>query len=116
MGDTFAQRSSAARERMALILVVEDEPSIRHLVRAILEVDDYEISEAEDGTTALDQLRQRRPDLVLLDLSLPDMDGWTFLERCRAEPNCCDVPVVVLSAVARPPGRSSMPSQVRHFL
>jgi len=98
------------------ILVVDDDPDIRDLVREVLEFDGYEVSEAQDGAVALEQIHQHRPDLVLLDLGMPVMDGWTFLKQCCGEPDCRGVPVVVMSAVARQPGRPSIPERITHFL
>ena len=57
------------------ILVVDDEPDIRTLVKEILEDEEYDVSMAEDGSAARKALRDRRPDLVLLDIWMPDVDG-----------------------------------------
>ena len=101
---------------MALILVVDDDPDVRDLVRDVLEHDGYEVSAAADGAMAFVQLQQHHPDLVLLDLMMPVVDGWTFLEQCAAQPAACRVPVVIMSAIARQPGRPAIPSWVTHFL
>ncbi len=65
------------------ILVVEDEGDLRGLVTRILEDSGYEVSAAEDGWTAIETLHAQQPDLVLLDLRLPVLDGWTVLEFAR---------------------------------
>jgi len=80
------------------ILVVEDDPSIRGLVSEVLRDDGYEVSEACNGAEALYAVRERRPDLIVLDLMMPVMDGWAFVEECRREPGCDDVPILVTSA------------------
>jgi two-component system, chemotaxis family, chemotaxis protein CheY len=80
------------------ILVVEDDPSIRGLVSEVLRDDGYEVSEACNGAEALNAVRERRPDLIVLDLMMPVMDGWAFVEECRREPGCDDVPILVTSA------------------
>lgn len=79
----------------ALILVVEDEPPIRRLLRATLGANDYRVHEAATGAEALQSLRHHRPDLVLLDLGLPDIDGLTLIARIRT---ANAVPIVVLSS------------------
>lgn len=84
--------------RMPQILVVEDDDAIRGLVSEVLRDDGYDVREATNGVEALDRLREERPDLIVLDLMMPVMDGWAFVEECRREPECDDVPIVVTSA------------------
>ena len=84
---------------MKTVAVVEDNPDNRLLVRAILE-DLYAIEEYENGTEALAGLRARRPDLVLLDISLPGMDGTEVLRVMRADPSLQDLPAIALTAHA----------------
>ena len=76
------------------ILVVDDEPQIRRFLRTTLEVHGYEVGLAETGRTALEQLTAWRPDVLLLDLGLPEIDG---LEVCRRVREWSDVPIIVLS-------------------
>lgn len=83
---------------MPQILVVEDDESIRALVSDVLRDDGYHVSEARNGMEALEAVRSQRPDLIVLDLMMPVMDGWTFVEKCRRVPDCGDVPIVVTSA------------------
>jgi two-component system KDP operon response regulator KdpE len=78
------------------ILVVEDEPPIRRLLRAGLGTQGYDIEEAEDGRTAIGAIETTRPDLVILDLGLPDVSGLELLGRWRAAGIV--VPVVILSS------------------
>ena len=68
---------------MPQILVVEDDASIRGLVSEVLRDDGYEVSEASNGVEALEALGERLPDLIVLDLMMPIMDGWRFVEECR---------------------------------
>ncbi len=84
---------------MKKIAVVEDNPDNMLLVRTILE-DDYEIIEYVSGIEALTGIKDNLPDLVLLDISLPEMDGVTVLEKLRAEDNTKDIPVIALTAHA----------------
>ena len=79
----------------ATILVVEDEPPIRRLLRATLGAQGYRTLEAASGAEALAAMRHHRPDLVLLDLGLPDIDGQALIARIRAQ---SPVPIVVLSS------------------
>jgi len=83
---------------MAEILVVEDDEAIRGLVSEVLRDEGYEVGEAANGLEALQYVNKRRPDLIVLDLMMPVMDGWAFVERCRSHPCCSDVPIVVTSA------------------
>jgi CheY-like chemotaxis protein len=84
---------------MKKIAVVEDNPDNRLLVQVILEPL-YEVTEYEDGFAALAGLAQARPDLVLLDVSLPGMDGPEVLNRIRADASLRHLPVVALTAHA----------------
>ncbi len=83
---------------MPEILVVEDDEAIRGLVTEVLRDDGYEVGEAANGVEALDYVDHHRPDLIVLDLMMPIMDGWTFVEKCRRRACCCEVPIVVTSA------------------
>ena len=65
----------------AYILVVDDEPDIRQLVKEILEDEGYEVETAENGQTARESFRHRRPELVLLDIWMPDIDGISLLKE-----------------------------------
>jgi len=80
----------------ASVLVVDDDADVRTLVGELLTRAGYRISEAPDGRAALRVLYDERPDLVLLDVSMPELDGWGTLERIR---ELSDVPVVMLSAL-----------------
>ena len=84
---------------MKKIAVVEDNPDNRLLVQVILE-SLYEIEEYENGFSALEGLQASRPDLVLLDVSLPEMDGTEVLSRIRSDERLRDLPVIALTAHA----------------
>jgi two-component system sensor histidine kinase/response regulator len=86
-------------ESMKKIAVVEDNPDNRLLVEVMLEPF-YEVVEFENGMKALDGLPQVKPDLVLLDISLPEMDGTEVLQKIRANPVIQTLPVVALTAHA----------------
>ena len=84
---------------MKKIALVEDNPDNRLLVRVILE-SLYEVTEYENGFAALEGLQKQKPDLVLLDVSLPEMDGTEVLRRIRAEAHLRELPVIALTAHA----------------
>jgi CheY-like chemotaxis protein len=96
MGDTDAPRASRR-----VILVVEDDPVLRGLVADVAAESGAEIDRAGDGAEAIAAIRRRRPDLILLDLMMPGIDGWRFLEIYRQLPGP-HAPVVVLSAASAP--------------
>jgi DNA-binding response OmpR family regulator len=79
------------------VLVVDDEPDVRSLVRLLLERAGYDVSEAVDGRAALRHIFSDVPDLVLLDVTMPDIDGWQTLQRIR---DVTDVPVIMLTAAS----------------
>jgi two-component system alkaline phosphatase synthesis response regulator PhoP len=80
------------------ILVVDDDREIVRLVRTYLEQDDYEVLTAYDGETALHILRRERPDLVLLDLMLPERDGWDVTRVVRGDASLAAMPIIMLTA------------------
>jgi two-component system alkaline phosphatase synthesis response regulator PhoP len=80
------------------ILVVDDDPSIVKVVRAYLEQSGYQVLTAFDGETALHTLRSERPDLVILDLMLPDRDGWDITRIVRADKALAALPIILLTA------------------
>ncbi len=82
---------------MKRILVVDDDPSVRGLLIEVLQ-EQYAVSVACNGEEALEVIRQHRPDAVVLDMMMPVMDGWAFLEARRGQPLDAQVPVVVVSA------------------
>ncbi len=76
------------------ILVVDDEPRMRRFVRMNLDLEGYEVLEADTGLAALEKVRDDMPDLVLLDVAMPEMDGFETLERIR---EVSAVPVIMLT-------------------
>lgn len=84
---------------MKTILIVEDIELNRELLAQLLE-DEHHLVFAEDGVTALKLAAERKPDLILMDLSLPRMDGWEATCRLKADPTLAQIPVIVLTAHA----------------
>jgi signal transduction histidine kinase/CheY-like chemotaxis protein len=80
------------------VLVVEDEKTTRQLLRRMLVGEGWQVREAENGRVALERLAEARPDLILLDLLMPEMDGFEFLSKLRQIPTMRHVPVVVVTA------------------
>jgi two-component system KDP operon response regulator KdpE len=87
----------------ATILIVDDEPPIRRLLRTSLASQGFQVSEAADGRGALAEIARSRPDLVILDLGLPDMDGAEVIRTLRGDGNA--VPILVLSSRADEKGK-----------
>lgn len=81
-----------------LILVVDDEPGIVDIARANLEGLGYRVISAGNGLEALELIRQESPDLVILDILMPEVDGWDVLERVEADPEMAGIPIIMLTA------------------
>jgi type II secretory ATPase GspE/PulE/Tfp pilus assembly ATPase PilB-like protein len=80
------------------VLLVDDEDSLRKVMRELLERDGYAVTEARDGVQALDQIDRVGPDIVVLDLNLPGLDGYGVLSHLRSRPATAAIPVIVLTA------------------
>ena len=80
------------------VLIVDDEPAMRLLTRSVLESEGWAVSEAPNGLVALEVMKQERPSLILLDLMMPEMDGFEFAAEVRRHPEWRSIPIVVLSA------------------
>jgi CheY-like chemotaxis protein len=80
------------------VLVVEDDDSIREMMRRSLEMDGWVVMEAENGRIALKKMEEKKPELILLDLMMPEMDGFEFVEALRKNPAWIGIPVVVVTA------------------
>jgi len=81
--------------RQSIVLVIDDEPQLVRAVRTILESRDYDVMEAGTGAEAMDRVLERSPDVIVLDLTLPDVDGLELLQRLRS---FTQLPILVLSA------------------
>ena len=80
------------------ILYIEDNPGNRMLVQRILESEGYTVKEAIDGPSGLEKAAQERPDLILLDINLPEMDGYDLARRMRGMSNLSKVPILAVTA------------------
>jgi two-component system alkaline phosphatase synthesis response regulator PhoP len=82
----------------ARVLLVEDHPTMREAVRMVLASEGYVVTEASDGVAALAEVARARPDVMVLDLHMPVLDGAAVLGRLRADPLTADLPVIVVTA------------------
>ena len=83
------------------VVCVEDEPEIIDLIRLILGRKGFDLTGATGGQEGLDMIRKVRPDLVLLDLMMPEMDGWEVYQQMKADQDLKDIPVIVVTAKAQ---------------
>jgi excisionase family DNA binding protein len=100
--DRFLDRSGPATATVApregpLVLIVDDDERLREYVRVNLEAEGYEVREAGDAEGALDALGERSPDLILLDVMMPQVDGWETLRRIQEHTGIGAIPVVMFS-------------------
>jgi len=87
---------------MGTVLLVEDDPDIRHLVSYKLSTGGFDVIEAADGADALVQARRHRPDVIVLDVRMPRLSGLEVCRELRAAPATADVPIIMLTARAQP--------------
>lgn len=80
------------------ILYIEDNPGNRMLVQRILLIEDYEVFEAEDGPTGIQLALAERPDLILMDMNLPDIDGYELTQQIREMPELKHTPIIAMTA------------------
>jgi len=94
-------------QREAKILVVDDDPDIREAICAVLEAHSYQVITASDGEEGLDKLKEDRPDLMILDLLMPKMDGFSVLKELQdpRRSKYSKIPILVLSSVREDAGR-----------
>ncbi len=118
----------------ATILYVEDNLDNRLLVRRVLEAEGYRVIEAEDGSQGIESLRSETPDLVLMDINLPEIDGYEVTKRFKQLPAMARVPVIALTAnvmkgdrektlaagcdgyISKPIDIDTLPAQIAKFL
>lgn len=83
------------------IMVVDDEPNILDLVEMILEAEGHEVSKVRSGAECIDGIQKENPDLVLLDIMMPEMDGWVVYRKLKENPKTKGIPVAMLTVKAR---------------
>ena len=84
---------------MSIVLIVDDDPTARETLAAILEGEGYDLQQAKDGIQTLQILKQLQPDLILMDVMMPTMDGFEVCRRIRATPSLAEVPIILLTAL-----------------
>jgi threonine synthase len=95
----LAALSRVAPDRFPRIAIIDDSAEARRLIRRILQSQgNFTISEAPDGKEGLDLIRREHPDLIVLDLMMPELDGFSVIEALKADPNTADIPVIVSTA------------------
>lgn len=117
-----------------IVLYVEDHPDNRMLVRRILQAEGYSVLEAGNAEEALDVVQTQIPDLILMDINMPDIDGYTLTSRLKAIPQMQHVPIIALTAnvmkgdkersleagcdgyIQKPIDVDSLPTQIARFL
>jgi len=93
-----SRRSGGTAVPLGKVLLVDDEDSLRKVMKELLERDGYVVAEARDGIQALDQVDRVGPDIIVLDLNLPGLDGYGVLSHLRSRPATAGIPVIVLTA------------------
>ena len=117
-----------------VILYVEDNHANRELVKRILEIEGYDVLEAADGMIGLEMAKKHKPDLILMDINLPEMDGYAVTQRLRQMEGLHHTPIIALTAnvmrgdrekslnagcdgyIRKPINIDQLPEQVAHFL
>jgi type IV pilus assembly protein PilB len=98
LDDVLPPEDGVAPGTKGTVLLVDDEDSLRMVMKDLLERDGWTVREAADGVQALDAVDRHAPDIILLDLNLPGLDGYSVLEKLRSRPGTRDVPIIVLTA------------------
>jgi two-component system cell cycle response regulator DivK len=94
----MASTTHSDMTKNATILCIEDSPDNRMLARRVLEAEGYRFIEARDAGTALELIAVQTPDLILMDINMPDMDGYTLTARLRSMPQTKYVPILAMTA------------------
>lgn len=80
------------------VLIVDDEVTLRNSLRDALRLASYEVSEAQDGTEGLDQAQKVKPDVILMDVKMPGIDGYETCRKLKEGPTTCGIPVIFVTA------------------
>ncbi len=114
----LAALNRVAPDRFPRVAIVDDSPDARRLIRRILQSQGhYTIFEASDGKEALQLINREKPDLVILDLMMPEMDGFTVLEKIKANPETATIPVIVSTAkVLTPDEKKRLEGQIQSLM
>lgn len=108
----LANEDGSARLVVRRVLIVDDDDDFRKLMRTQLSHAGYVVLDARDGESAIQIARTARPDVITVDLLMPNIDGWSFIERLRQEAGLADIPIVVVSGAADAKGDTRLPNDV----
>ncbi len=97
IGSPLGRRRGSAQAAKQYVLIVDDDPNIREILRCVLTEQGYHVSEAADGKQAMEKLTAIRPDLLILDLHIPKIDGWDVMRFIPPRPDARDTKVLVIS-------------------
>jgi CheY-like chemotaxis protein len=98
------------------ILIVDDDPDILDGILIILESQDYELRTARDGVSCLELLKEDVPDLLILDLLMPRMDGWGVIREVRRDPRYANMPIMILTTVIEDASRRRYELETGHAM
>lgn len=84
---------------MAKILVVDDEPDVVEMIRAALESASYQVVAAYNGKEGIEKAKKEKPDAIILDIMMPEKDGFVACKELKGDPICKDIPILILTAV-----------------
>jgi threonine synthase len=95
----LAALSKVATDRFPRIAIVDDNPDVRRLIRRILQSQgDYTLFEATNGREAVELAQKEHPNLMILDLMMPELDGFSVMERLQSDPSTAEIPIIVVTA------------------
>ena len=94
----MAHVSSSDQTARSVILLADDAPDVREMYRLWMELSEFDVLEAADGRQAIELAMQHRPHAIVMDLSMPDVDGWEACRRLKADPLTRHIPIIALSA------------------
>ncbi len=97
----LGDRTTIISRAMSKVLIADDDPTILMLLRVNLEMEGYEVVSAANGSEAIERAREEVPDLMILDVMMPGMDGWEASRQMREFPALSDIPIIFLSARAQ---------------
>lgn len=90
------------KNRVIKVLVVDDSRTVVHALRTVLEQDGYHVMEAYDGMTAIELAKAHQPDIILMDVIMPGLNGFQATRKIRKDPNTHSIPIIIISATEQP--------------
>lgn len=96
------RKQRASKDRVMKILIVDDSRTVIHSLRSLLEQDGYLVMEAYDGITAIELAKAHKPDLILMDVIMPGLNGFQATRKIRKDPSTQSIPIIIISATEQP--------------